>query len=70
MDDADRAQGYEEIERASAIQAAKSALTELPDIGYCYYCSEATERGKRFCDNGCRDDWERQEKARARNRGA
>lgn len=27
-------------------------------IGICHYCSEPVETGARFCDIGCRDDWE------------
>lgn len=63
MDDADRAQQVEELQREVAVQAAREALPALPDVGYCYYCDEATERGKRFCDDDCRDDWQRASRA-------
>ena len=59
MDDADKAQRFEELEREAAVQAARESLPALPDVGYCYYCNEPTERGKRFCDDDCRDDWQR-----------
>jgi len=66
MDDADRASDREDIARAAAVEAVRARIERLPSLGYCYYCGEALRAGKRFCDADCRDDYERQEKMRAR----
>lgn len=35
----------------------------VKETGYCHYCHEPLTSGK-FCDSGCRDDWEREHKMR------
>lgn len=32
--------------------------------GYCLHCGAVVERGARWCNPDCRDDWEREERAR------
>jgi len=67
MDDADRAADREDIAREAAVAAIRRRIEAMPSLGYCYYCGEALRAGKRFCDADCRGDYERQQKARARN---
>ena len=67
MDDADRAADREDIAREAAVAAIRRRIESIPSLGYCYYCGEALRAGKRFCDADCRDDYERQEKMKARN---
>ena len=66
MDDADRASDREDIARAAAVEAVRARIERHPSLGYCYYCGEALRAGKRFCDSGCRDDYERQEELQRR----
>lgn len=66
MDDADRAADREDIAREAAVAAIRRRIEAIPSLGYCYYCGEALRAGKRFCDSDCRDDYERQEKMKAR----
>lgn len=66
MDDADRAAEREDIDREAAVAAIRRRIEAMPSLGYCYYCGEALRAGKRFCDSDCRDDYERQEKMKAR----
>ena len=66
MDDADRASDREDIARAAAVEAVRARIERRPSLGYCYYCGEALRAGKRFCDADCRDDYDRQEKFKAR----
>lgn len=67
MDEFDVAQEYEMAERDRLIAAASKG-TVLPATGRCYHCEELlVEPFRRFCDAGCRDDYERAEKAAARN---
>ena len=35
--------------------------------GRCHYCDEALHE-QLFCDEDCRDDWQREQDAKARNR--
>ena len=66
MDDADRAAEREDIDREAAVAAIRRRIEVMPSLGYCYYCGEALRAGKRFCDADCRDDYDRQEKFKAR----
>ena len=66
MDDADRAADREDIAREAAVAAIRRRIEAMPSLGYCYYCGEALRAGKRFCDADCRDDYDRQEKFKAR----
>lgn len=65
-DEFDRASDLEEAEREMAIKNIRSQ-SQLPDVGSCYYCSEFTPPGRRFCDSECRDGYEAEVEARRRN---
>jgi len=61
MDEIDRAQTLQE----QALEIAlKSRPERLPATGYCYYCSEEISASKRFCDEYCRDDWDKEQSIR------
>ena len=66
MDDIDRAQEREEMDRATAIRAARVAVA-LPDTGLCYWCEDPVPAGAHFCNCECREDYDRHEKSRRRN---
>ena len=63
----DQATFREEQERERSIAAARRVGKLLEANGACHWCGEALRAGKRFCDADCRDDYERQEKMKARN---
>ena len=65
----DKASDYEEIEREACISSARVAArrAQLPAIGQCYNCGEATEGNTRFCDAECRDRYEFEKRMRAIN---
>lgn len=65
-DEFDRASELEEIHRDLAVKNARS-VNMMPDIGQCYYCSEYTPPGQRFCDVECRDGFEAELKSKRRN---
>jgi hypothetical protein len=56
-DDADVAQETEERDRRLALRVRKPEGP--PACGYCHNCSEPVRGGERWCDDDCRDDWER-----------
>ena len=64
MDDIDRAQQREEMDRDLAIAAARQ--NALPFTGDCHNCGASVPDGWRFCDSDCRDDYEREIAARRR----
>lgn len=69
-DEADAAKDLDDLMNQIAIEEARKkarkhqAAMELHD-GKCLNCDEDLEQG-RFCDPGCRDDFEARVKARAR----
>jgi hypothetical protein len=63
MDDADLSQQRMERELELAMMARKRQ-PEMPPTGSCYNCGEAVIADARWCDNACRDDWEKREKNR------
>lgn len=70
MDDFDRASELETRERAAAVEAARAraaAEARTTPAGSCANCGELLEGDKRFCDQDCRDQYERRARARARN---
>lgn len=67
-DIADVAGEVEEAMREAAIQNAHRKYATFPFIGRCYFCDEAVSHGA-FCDAGCRDDYELQQKLRRQNGG-
>lgn len=62
MDDFDRASEFEALRRRLALAYRK------PDgpapCGHCLFCEEAVPAGARWCNKDCREDWEREQRAR------
>lgn len=69
MDDIDRAQAQEEMARDIAIRAASAGAPVIPATGACHWSDALLPVGARFCDVDCRDGWQREQSAIARNRG-
>ena len=59
MDDADRAdrEGIADVRRKN---------NDLPPVGFCYYCSGAVPAGRSFCDVDCWDEYETEQRLKAR----
>lgn len=63
----------DEIDRANdtAQQMLDLQLAHREDvprpIGVCHYCAEPVPGDLRFCDIGCRDDWEFEQRQRRAN---
>lgn len=68
MDDIDRAQQREQMDREAAIAAAANAssVPPLPACGECYNCQSSVPEGVRFCDADCRTDWDSRKSAEVR----
>lgn len=73
-DEADMAQELEELALKHALANRKEGVT-LPPKGTCYNCDEGLKPVKvgktlqhvrLFCDEACRDDWEKMRAARQR----
>jgi hypothetical protein len=56
-DEADQAAKREDDARAEALQRRRPEGP--PAVGACHYCGELIRPGLRWCDEYCRDDWER-----------
>ena len=64
MDFCDVAEELMEFGLQRAIAQSRQAAGP-PGTGRCLYCDEPLPGGqRRWCDAGCRDDWERAERAR------
>jgi len=66
-DELNRAAELEELERNIALANRKHP--EMQFTGTCYYCEEAVSTGC-FCDEDCRSDYERIERAKQHRRVA
>ena len=55
MDDMDRASDLEQRMLEAALRVRKP---EPKACGYCHNCGEAVQSGA-FCDEDCRDDWQK-----------
>ncbi len=64
MDDSDLATLHEEQERERAL---RYRMPDLKPAGLCFFCGEKLHTYMLFCDSNCRDDYEKQLKARKRN---
>lgn len=67
MDDADYAAIQEEQVRRELLKKARSEQRELGKAWskkhYCLFCGELIkEKGRRWCNADCRDQWEQQKK--------
>ena len=65
MDDADRAD-REDIIKEQAISAIRRRNSELPGIGFCYYCNAELRGGNRFCDFECMNDYQTEQRLKNR----
>lgn len=66
-DELERASALEEMERETALAKVRSQLgPRMQPLGKCYFCEEEDIEGL-FCDNECRDMWQKHEDARRRN---
>jgi hypothetical protein len=63
----DKAQAVETLFQAQALSAR--APEGPPACGACYYCGALLKDGRRWCDAHCRDDWQREQDAIAREGG-
>lgn len=63
MDEADKAQkdfeAYEEARRKSG-----PPPKDAEETGYCLYCGEPVEKGRRWCDFDCMKSWEKEHSRR------
>ena len=68
-DPMDRATELEELERQSAmnLHRAQAARDRLRPVGTCHNCQDQLKTNALFCDQSCRDDWERRRAAKLRN---
>jgi len=53
-------------ETQSLINSRKN-IKECQETGFCAFCSEPVDLGDRWCDENCRDDWQREEDAKIRS---
>jgi hypothetical protein len=58
-DQFDHATELEGIAREASIQAARNAKSLVVAKGECYNCGETLAPDVLFCDEHCRDDWQR-----------
>ena len=59
-DEIDRAQEYESTLREAQIKSAANSGPVAKYTGFCLSCAmPIVEHGRRWCDAGCRDDWEK-----------
>lgn len=58
-DDLDNASDTEMLFNRIAIEQAKHSAPKLQATGFCLWCEEEVEVGRRFCDADCRTDYER-----------
>jgi hypothetical protein len=63
----DQATKLEEMEREAAV--ARRKPEGPPPTGECLYCGALLKDGRRWCNQYCRDDWQREQDAIARNGG-
>lgn len=56
-DNLDVASEREELARTAALSQRKPSGPE--PTGRCHYCDEIVADGRRWCDNDCRDGWQR-----------
>ena len=58
-DDVDIASDLEQIRRDAAIAHVANKKPAAIANGLCQECGAALVKGARWCDNDCRDDWQR-----------
>ena len=67
-DEIDKANDHAEMMLAKQVEAARQIHKAIEETGKCLFCDEDLEKGKRWCDEGCRDDWQRLEDSKRRNK--
>lgn len=68
--EADMADDFIEAFLADSLERQRTAVSNIPAArGTCLNCEETVAAGRRWCDQDCRDDWQRIEDARRRSLG-
>lgn len=68
--EADMADDFIEAFLADSLERQRTAVSKIPGArGTCLNCDEKIAAGRRWCDQDCRDDWQRIEDARRRSLG-
>lgn len=67
-DDLDRAAEHEQLQRQLSLAEALTRPAGPLAVGACLFCETTLAEGLRWCDADCRDLWERERKAKDRNR--
>ena len=62
----DDASENESNERDRLIQKARR-IKPVQATGKCFYCHAEIDKGKKFCDSWCRDDWTLEQEAAQRH---
>ena len=65
-DFADDALKFEEMDRELAIAMHRKKSHSLLPVCGCHFCDSVLPPNMLFCDSDCRDDWEREHRARER----
>jgi RNA polymerase-binding transcription factor DksA len=66
-DIADDANDLADFFLGQALRSQKQrAIKETHGTGACLSCGSPVDAGRRWCDAGCRDDWERDRATRTR----
>lgn len=55
----------QQVERFNDFARSLRRPTGPMATGYCAWCDDPVAAGVRFCDVGCRDDWDRDEARRS-----
>jgi hypothetical protein len=58
-DEIDIANERADIERANLIATIRNKSQTITPTGCCLECDAPVAEGLRWCDNHCRDDWQR-----------
>ena len=58
-----------EIEAANRANLARRKPEGPKPVGSCLFCHCALRHGMRWCDSGCKEDWEKEQEALRRNGG-
>ena len=55
----DIAQENDQTMRDRALAYIQSKVVPIPKSKVCLNCRQKTKNGSRWCDNDCRDDWQK-----------
>ncbi len=67
-DDFDRAAEHEQLQRTLSLAQTLTRPAGPLATGRCLFCETTVAEGLRWCDADCRDGWQKERDARARNR--